>query len=588
MTSTGLADLLSNTWGILLVIVFFCGAIFFHELGHFLAAKWRGLKIDRFSVGFGPKLFGWKGKDGVDYRVSLLPLGGYVALPQLADMRAIEGESETPKDKLPSISYADKMIVAAAGPLFNVILAFVLALVVWWVGYPQPVEFRSTTVGYVSPTIQLDADTTVASPAAKAGLRAGDKILSVDGQKVDDWEDVQKFIVTGSGRDELDNPAVNLTIERDGKTESLTLQPELREINARSGKRIRSVGIEPASPLNIAVISANSPAEAAGLKQGDQVLSVNGQLVYTVSGLNSLVEKKAGQKVTLGILRDGKPMEIQVVPEAVPMTKPMLRIIPNSEPDTAWEFIPQTAGGEGVILFNLPPSQESIASIGGLVTQVDDQPVASLEEMGKVLSSEKSDGFSLEYSKESSDGGLQYAGAYTVESVPPKTRTLIGFVVDPGTVIAHPNPLQQVRDQIEMTFLILGSLISPNSDVGLNQMSGAVGIGRVLHTFSIQDIRLALWFSVLLNINLAILNLLPIPVLDGGHMAFATISKLLRRPLPVNFIAATQGAFMVLLLGLMLYVTFNDSMDWLGDHEAEQRFLREQSYYIPLKFEPGK
>ncbi|MDV7401561.1 site-2 protease family protein, partial [Arthrospira platensis SPKY1] len=94
-----------------------------HELGHFLAARRRGLLVERFSIGFGPRLFGWT-RDGVDYRVSLLPLGGYVALPQLADMGRIEGAEDENAEPLPPISYADKMIVAVMGAVFNVIFAF--------------------------------------------------------------------------------------------------------------------------------------------------------------------------------------------------------------------------------------------------------------------------------------------------------------------------------------------------------------------------------------------------------------------------------------------------------------------------------
>src|SRR3954468_24930531 len=96
-----LHTLLSNVWSIFLVVIFFGGSIFVHELGHFLAARRRGLKVDRFSIGFGPKIFAWKGKDGVEYRLSWLPLGGYVSLPQLADMRAIEGTPSADVKRLP-------------------------------------------------------------------------------------------------------------------------------------------------------------------------------------------------------------------------------------------------------------------------------------------------------------------------------------------------------------------------------------------------------------------------------------------------------------------------------------------------------
>lgn len=125
------ADIFSNTWAFALVMLFFGGSIFVHELGHFLAARMRGLKILRFSIGFGPKLFSAKGRDGCEYIISLLPFGGYVALPQLADMGALEGGKGGETEKLPKASCADKIIVSAAGAFFNLLFAAALAAIVW-------------------------------------------------------------------------------------------------------------------------------------------------------------------------------------------------------------------------------------------------------------------------------------------------------------------------------------------------------------------------------------------------------------------------------------------------------------------------
>ena len=140
MDNNSLSEILSSLRGIALLALFFGGSIFVHELGHFLAARWRKLKIERFSIGFGPKIFGWTGKDGVDYRVSWIPLGGYVALPQMGDSSAIEGETDEKAEKLPEISYADKMIVAVMGAVFNDIFAFGLAGILFFTGVPVPGE----------------------------------------------------------------------------------------------------------------------------------------------------------------------------------------------------------------------------------------------------------------------------------------------------------------------------------------------------------------------------------------------------------------------------------------------------------------
>jgi len=131
----------------------------------------RGVHVERFSIGFGPKILSWRGQDGVEYRLSWLPLGGYVALPQLADMGVIEGESATDTKALPPISYLTKIIVFAAGALMNLVFAFVLACIVWLVGEPTSAELDSTTVAEVKQELTDSQGKLVPSPAFQAGLQ---------------------------------------------------------------------------------------------------------------------------------------------------------------------------------------------------------------------------------------------------------------------------------------------------------------------------------------------------------------------------------------------------------------------------------
>src|SRR5438477_4511709 len=155
------------------VLLLFNLLIFVHELGHFLAASWRGLKIDRFAIWFGKPI--WKAKiNGVEYALGSIPAGGYVSLPQMATMEAIEGKSESSEQPLPPISARDKIIVAFAGPLFSFLLALAFAVVVMIVGRPVSEAETTTVVGYVEKD----------GPAEKAGIRAGDRILEVDGRPV--------------------------------------------------------------------------------------------------------------------------------------------------------------------------------------------------------------------------------------------------------------------------------------------------------------------------------------------------------------------------------------------------------------------
>src|SRR5438046_839207 len=155
------------------VLILFNLLIVVHELGHFLAARWRGLYVEKFGVWFGKPL--WKRKiNGVQYSLGSLPFGGFVALPQLAPMDIIEGKADVDRARLPKISALDKIIVAIAGPLFSMLLALCFAVIVWAVGHPVSEADSTTVIGYVMPD----------SPAQKAGLQPGDRILSVRGSWV--------------------------------------------------------------------------------------------------------------------------------------------------------------------------------------------------------------------------------------------------------------------------------------------------------------------------------------------------------------------------------------------------------------------
>src|SRR5215472_16472897 len=155
------------------VLLLFNLLIFVHELGHFLAARWRGLKIDRFAIWFGKPI--WKTRiNGVEYALGTIPAGGYVSLPQMATMEAIEGKSESADQPLPPISALDKIIVAFAGPLFSFLLALTFAVLVMIVGRPVSEAETTTTIGYVERD----------GPADKVGLQPGDRILDVDGHRV--------------------------------------------------------------------------------------------------------------------------------------------------------------------------------------------------------------------------------------------------------------------------------------------------------------------------------------------------------------------------------------------------------------------
>lgn len=594
------SNLFSNLWSIFLVIIFFGGSIFVHELGHFWAAKRRGLKIERFSIGFGPKLFSWN-KDGVEYRISLLPLGGYVALPQLADMGAIEGKAQLDNKSLKPISYADKMIVSVMGAVFNLIFAFILAIIVWIVGQPSSKEQLTNTVGYVAKTITLNEDAEVPGPAFEAGIQVGDKILAVDGIAMKGFQDVQQYLVTGTGRSEVGDPQAIFTVDRGGQVKDITVKPKLIEINGVSKERMRYTGISPEQSLVISEVVKNSPAQLAGLKKGDILLSANGTELYSLKMLSDIIEVAPNHEITLVVKRDGELIEKILQGEEVPYTKPMgLLTIINGENQTASiKFLPIYSSEEkekladpntqsSLVVYDLIKGQKLFKEIelGDVLISINNEPMVSLSDFLKL---EKTDSPKETMSLVLKRNGMPYMVSYITDKISftllePLTQFLVGIQLDPAPIIIHVDPITQFVNNINMTFRTLGSLLSRGSDLSISNLMGPPGIIRVLHSFSVTDLRLLLWFVILLNINLAILNLLPIPVLDGGHMMFATIGKLRGKPLPATLIVTIQGAFMLMLFAFMLYVSFFDVRRWQGENELSAKVERQQELYIPKEF----
>ena len=447
----------SNIWSIFLIVLFFGGSVFVHELGHFLAARARGVHVEVFSIGFGPPIFSWKSADGTRYQVAWFPLGGFVLLPQIADLGPLEGESEVNPDKLAPVSYGTKMLVFAAGAAFNILFAFLLACVIHKIGQPETNESTSTQIGYVTRTIDLTDGTKVTSPAMEAGLRVGDVVKAIDGIPVADWGELNDTLVMGSGHDSRGNPTTVFTIEREGKRMDITLHPRL------SGEdRWRRVGIMPGYDLIVDTVPKGSAMAKAGLVHGDRILTVNGFSVMNLAGLADELDTEPAKPAKVGAVRAGHPIELIVPPR-----------------------------------------------IGGL--QIGD----------------------VEFSA--------------------------------GLHMTYPSPFTQIAQPLMMSLRTVWGLFNPRSDIGLSKIQGPVGIVHIFHSAAELGIRAVIRFTILINVSFAVLNLLPIPVLDGGQMLFATIGRLRGRALPINFIAATQSVFMVLLLTMVLYISIFDVRRWNRD-----------------------
>jgi regulator of sigma E protease len=397
-------------------------------------------------------------------------LGGYVALPQLADMGALEGGSGDEAKHLPLISYTDKVIIAIMGAVFNLLLALLLATVLWKIGRPTTEDQTTTRIGRVLPTLTVN-DQKVPSPASQAGMQAGDEIISVNDQPVIDWLQFKQRIVAGTRTDSTGRPLLDIIVRRDEREVPLHLNP------LPSGEDgFRHIGVEPGYAILIGQVAPDSPAARAQLRTDDQIVAVDGTPIANDSVLN-LAFRETPAPTRLQVLRDGKPVELALAADL-----PALRRLEGAELTTRFFLLYQP-------------------------------------------------------------------------------------------------PLQQFRYVTDMTLSTLAGLLLPGGALKFSDLSGFIGIGRGFWDASKSDypLRFGIWFTILVNINLAILNLLPIPVLDGGHIVFATVAKLRGRPTPVNVLASIQSVFVVLLLSLMIYAAFNDTRRIVRDNRRTEADKSEQT-----------
>ncbi|MEI8064400.1 MAG: RIP metalloprotease RseP, partial [Verrucomicrobiota bacterium] len=425
----------------LLVLFFFGLTVFIHEFGHYLMARRRRMIVERFFIGFGPRIFSWK-RDGIEYGVAWLPFGGYVALPQMGPMEAVEGKTDKTAAELPAARPVDKILVAVAGPFMNLVLAFVIATVLWHIG--MPAANRSTVIGWIEPN----------SHEELAGLRAGDRIIQLNGKEVSKWIDIATGVALSL------EPVVNVVALRGDERIECNL-----ETTYEKEFGIKMTGLyPPGRPVAIRA-RPGSPADRAGIQSQDEFLAIENIPVYSRAQLIELISKRADKLTRIKLMRAGTVVELEVTPVAE------------------------------------PPAE--VARIGVELTEQIVRPGPKpWEQFGDVL----------------------------------------GMLRDSVYAVAH----------------------HKQTGVSVKSFAGPVGIlGGWWGEFATGGMRRGLWLAVVLNINLAIFNLLPLPVLDGGHIVFALVEAVIRKPVNARFVHLVTTGFAALLIGFMLYITFNDVQKFL-------------------------
>ena len=429
--------------------------VFFHELGHYWAARRAGVVVEVFSVGFGKELFGWTSpKTGTRWRFAAIPLGGYVR------MRGDENEASGAApgaDKVPG-SFAGaplgwRFIIVLAGPIANFILGIMLfAMVYVSVGK----VFVPPQIGQVGPE----------TAAAEAGLLSGDVVTDIDGVSVRSFDELLGLVSEAPGR------ALEFTITRDGRERQLVVTPR-SVFNERLRVNIGDLGVGPHLPAKVGQVMADSAALEAGLEPGDLIVSVDRKPIDDFYQLRDIVAAAPDTPLQFGVIRNGEGQSLTVVP--------LRRFSEEAQTDI---------GVIGVV----------VASIG--------------------------------------------------ERTP--------MSVSNAMIVA-------TQDAFRMSVMILrglGRLVKGEMQAG--EVQGPVGIAEISGSVLQQGLVPFILFTALISINLGLVNLLPIPALDGGHLAFFTYEALFRRPLPMVLQGILLRGGIAILLSLTVFLVFFDLARRIG------------------------
>ena len=522
---------------VVLMVIFFGLCIIVHEFGHFIVAKFCGLHIEAFSVGF-KKIWG-KTVNGVEYRIGCIPCGGYVDLPQI-DSTSDE-ITDSQGNPLPHAEPWKRIATAFAGPFFNIIFSLFLGIFVWIFGIPQPDQDRYSefTVHYIPETC----------PEYEAGLRVGDRIVKLNGHTFDmSWSEFMQTIMLND-----DNvKQVTLDVMRAGEPLQIVYTPGIND-TLMPGEKITAPFFQPEMNVFLYPLPGGA-AKKAGIQPEDRVIAVDGEPVFGSDELISRISFSNGKELSLLVERAGNEVTVNVTPTPVPgiAARPQIGIV-FSTANSRCE-VEETVPG-------MPAAAVAALRPGDVITEFNGRKLA--DDPGKFAELVAENG-EKEIALTVLRGG----------SGDPVTVKVTPRMVTPHEIgvsfyrIEHPTPFQQFANVLKMTERTLQSLghtlqskigrETGYTTIGIQHLSGPLSIGRYMILSFQGSFMRGLYLVVVISFSLGLFNLLPIPVLDGGHILIALIEIVIRRPVPVKIVKPVTYFFMFALIGFMVIVSFFD------------------------------
>ena len=531
MTYT-LLDILNIIWSAVFMLIFFGLCIFIHELGHFLAGRLCGLHVVAFSIGF-RKI--WSKKiGGVEYRIGWIPVGGYVDLPQIDSTGNAVDENGNP---LPKAEPWKRIVTAFAGPFFNILFGLALGCLIWWYGIPQETprmsEFQVQSVEE-------------GSPEWNAGLRKNDVIVKFNGKNFSrTWTEFARDIMLNIGDVDLE------VIAEDGTVKHVVYKPVVNK-NVAPRDEIPYPFFTPEIPV-IVYAEENSPAAQAGIQKGDRITHVNGKPIYGADELILLCTYSHGKPLEMVLDRNGEALTVKVQPEPYP--------------DIESEEMPYQIGVEfnsskgPLYVEHILPGMpcENILFPGDRILALDGVPMESNSQFTEKVRA--SEGKTLVLTVKRGDK-FMHVNITPVRVVPQYTGLGFSFRI-------YPDPFQQFANVLQLTWQSLKSVSagvgrtlgfdSGYTTLGPKHFSGPIGIGRGLFMSVYSGgFMMGINLVILISFSLGLFNLLPMPVLDGGHILLAVLEIIFRRPVSEKVLTPITYAFVFILIAFMIFVSFYD------------------------------